>query len=149
MAYRNRLSGPLLERIDLHVNMEEPTNQVNALLAGPAQRLGQTAMLRDVVLRARALAKSRAPIVGVDLNRDLAPSSVLAAFHRPAEQTLAMIERVIPQHASARSLIRCLRVARTIADVKGREAVEAADLELAWSWQAWSAAKARGEILPV
>ena len=149
MAYRNRLSGPLLDRIDLHVNMEEPTNQVNALLAGPAQRLGQTALLRDVVLRARALAKSRAAIAGVDLNRDLPPSSVLAAFMIPVEQTLSVIERVIPKHASARSLMRCLRVARTIADVKGRVAVEASDLELAWSWQAWSAAKARGEILPV
>ena len=149
IAYRNRLSGPLLDRIDLHVNMEEPTNQVHALLAGPAQRLGQTATLRETVLRARALAQSRVTVTGVELNRDLSPSSVLAAFMMPQDEALTIIEQVIPKHASARSLIRCLRVARTIADVHGRESVKGSDLELAWSWQAWSAAKARGEVLPL
>jgi magnesium chelatase family protein len=149
IAYRNRLSGPLLDRIDLHVNMEEPTNQVQALLAAPSKRMGQTDVLRRQVLTAREIAKSRESVTGVELNRDLPPSAVLAAFMIPKEEALSLIERVIPKHASARSLMRCLRVARTIADVRGRDAVQDGDLELAWSWQAWSAAKARGEVLPI
>jgi predicted ATPase with chaperone activity len=88
-------------------------------------------------------------LTGVELNRDLPSAHVLSSFMIPADEAIGLIERLIPKHASARSLIRCLRVARTIADVCGRDQVEASDLERAWSWAAWSAAKARGEVLPV
>jgi predicted ATPase with chaperone activity len=42
-------------------------------------------------------------------------------------------------------MIRAVRVARTLADLDQSEAIRSADLALAWSWQAESAAKERGE----
>jgi predicted ATPase with chaperone activity len=100
-------------------------------------------------MRARQRAKSRAELTQVELNRDISSSLVLSTFGQNTAQILKTIEAIIPQHASARSLVRCLRVARTIADIRDREDVLAEDIERAWGWQAWSAARLRGEILPI
>lgn len=148
-SYRNRLSGPLLDRIDLHVNMEEPTNQLATLFAATISREGQTARIQERVFKAREMARSRSAVTGVELNRDVPSAQILETFGLPRDDVLTMIQKIIPSHASARSLVRCLRVARTVADVFGREMVLAEDIERAWGWQAWSAAKQRGEILPL
>ena len=148
-AYRNRLSGPLQDRIDLHFNMEEPTNQLTSIFGSPFEKKGQTSRMRKLVMRARQRAKSRVELTQVELNRDISSSLVLSTFGQNTAQILKTIEAIIPQHASARSLVRCLRVARTIADIRDREDVLAEDIERAWGWQAWSAARLRGEILPI
>lgn len=149
LAYRNRLSGPLQDRIDLHINMEEPTNQLASLFSSPVSKKGQTDRMRCMVRKARERALKRLNITTVELNRDIPSSLILTTFGPHSDQSLKMVETTIPRHASARSLVRCLRVARTIADVHDRDFVSIQDLERAWGWQAWSAARQRGEILPI
>ena len=148
-AYRSRLSGPLQDRIDMQINMEEPTDQVASIFGAATSQDSQTASMREVVARARDLAKSRFKTTGVLLNRDVSSRDILGTFGVDVTEALIWIERITPRHASARSLIRCLRVARSIADVAGRTQVESEDVECAWSWQAWSAARQRGDVLPI
>jgi magnesium chelatase family protein len=148
-AYRNRVSGALQDRIDIHVNMEEPSNQTATLFAHQCLTQNKTTKMRAVVAQARERSQARSVSTGATLNRDIPSVHVLNTFGRTAGESLKMIEQIIPSHASARSLIRCLRVARTIADVENRDAVLKADIERAWGWQAWSAARQRGEILPL
>ena len=58
-----------------------------------------------------------------------------------------MVNRRIPRSASSRSVLRCLRVARTLADVEGSEVMREEDLDQAWRWQAERAAQDRGDTV--
>ncbi|NBV51471.1 ATP-binding protein, partial [bacterium] len=148
-AYRNRLSGPLQDRIDIHVNMPEPGNQIASFLAGPVSRQGQTSRLRDQVAEARGLALRRKELTGVSVNKDIPVSKIFLALRLPSDKAETLLTKVFPENAGARAIVRSLRVARTIADLMGRETVNPEDLAQAWSWQAHSAAILRGEISPL
>jgi magnesium chelatase family protein len=129
--------------------MPEPQNQISALLEAPVARLGQTGRLRQAVINAREMARSRLEQTGVLLNKDIPASRIFEALNLPRDKAESMVTKVIPGYSGARSIIRCLRVARTIADVTGSLHVEADHLSRAWSWQALSAAKLRGEMTPL
>lgn len=98
--YRERLSGPLLDRVDLQVTLNPV---VAADLLGPS-REEPTAVVRDRVLAARANADVRRSEGG-----RVATSRALRRL-AGAIDTLAL---------SSRSFDACLRVARTIADLDG------------------------------
>jgi magnesium chelatase family protein len=150
-SYGARLSGPLLDRIDLHVNMpERPGTSAELLmrLAGRSPAAGPTARMREQVRAARAFAAVRNRRFGVEVNRDLPAHLLVAASGLTPDRFADLVGSAVPASASSRAVSRCLRVARTIADLGGRDAVSEADLAQAWSWQAEGAAVARGEILP-
>jgi len=148
-AYRNRLSGPLQDRIDIHVNMPENSNQVASLLDGPVSRSGQTDSMKDIVRKARDRARVRAKQTGVLLNKDIPPNRIFESLGLPSNKAEMLVTRVVSNNVSTRSLLRCLRVTRTIADIMGRDIVHEDDLQLAWSWQSYPAAKKRGEVIPI
>lgn len=110
--YRARISGPLLDRIDLHVDV--PRLPPSALREdGPHSESSDEVRAR--VGRARALQHNRAG----KPNAQLTSAETLAAC-RLTTQDQALLERAIDAlQLSARSLHRILRVARTIADLAG------------------------------
>jgi magnesium chelatase family protein len=116
-AYRARLSGPLLDRIDMHV--EVPTLSYKELaLAQPGE---SSAAVRERVQAARARQGRRGPRANARLTpRELASHAALdGEGHR-------LLERAVERFGlSARALDRVRRVARTIADLDGSEAVQA------------------------
>lgn len=148
-AYRNRLSGPLQDRIDLHVNMPESANQVSSFIDGPVSRIGQTRSMRDIVCGARDRARTRFKTTGVLLNKDIPANRIFEALGLPSDKGEALVTRIISSNVSTRSLLRCLRVARTVADIRDKSAIDEDDLIVAWSWQAYPAAKKRGEVIPI
>jgi magnesium chelatase family protein len=116
--YRARVSGPLLDRIDLHVEMPRvPTDELTA--AGPP--LDETPAVRRRVLAARARQAARlgAPRLNVHLRGREIRRHVTAA---PAALRLlaAATDRL---GLSARAHAGVLRVARTIADLDGSDGV--------------------------
>ncbi|MDQ6828542.1 MAG: ATP-binding protein, partial [Gemmatimonadota bacterium] len=119
--YRARLSGPVADRIDMHVFVGSvPLHALSS--GGSAER---SAIVRERVERARAIQRARfAKVSGVDANAH-APVRVLesAAALAPAAQTLLSraAERL---GVSARGYHRVIRVARTIADLDGAAGVE-------------------------
>lgn len=117
--YRRRLSGPLLDRIDLHVCLRrvEAAVLAGAAAAGTAEPCSAT--VAQQVAAARALQARRQGC----LNAALPPGQVLAQCQaEPAALTL--LQRAVEAAAlSARATHRILKVARSIADLQGRSAV--------------------------
>ncbi len=119
--YRERLSGPLLDRIDLHVTVQKVATE--SLLDPRASESSET--IRARVLAAADRQASRQNRLGLvaGKNAELAPRELaLAAPLETAERNLlegaaAKIE------LSARGFHRVLRVARTIADLDASETV--------------------------
>jgi magnesium chelatase family protein len=125
--YRARLSGPLLDRLDPQVALQPVERE---RLLGPADG-ESTAVVAGRVAAARALAADRdGP---GRLNRDL-PAARLRAVSRPG--ALRVLADVLAERGgSARAFDRCLRVARTIADLAGRACIEPDDVEEALAYR--------------
>ena len=116
--YRQRLSGPLLDRIDMHVEMPAlPLAELQNGTTQPPAECSATVRARVCRARERALARQGRPNAALD-NRDLEAACRLG----PAEQ--ALLNRAAERLGlSARAYHRILRVARTIADLAGEEAI--------------------------
>lgn len=147
MQYESKLSGPILDRIDLHLNTREVETSSGDLLTQLALGHGQTARLSAVVRKAREFARERNQALGVIFNRDLEPRSLAKASGHENGAFAALVNRVVPPSASRRSAVRCLRVARTLADLALSPRIELEHLSRAWSWQAEPAAAARGDLV--
>jgi len=117
--YTGRVSGPLIDRIDMHV---EVPRLPHAALRGPPGE--SSAVVAARVHAARAVQMARSGILNARLAaRDLERHCTL----RPADQLL--LERAIERLGlSARAWHRILRVARTLADIEGRDGIHTAHL---------------------
>jgi magnesium chelatase family protein len=116
VAYRRRISGPLVDRIDLHVDV--PAVAPALLGTGGGE---PTAAVRERVLRARRAQAERSPrpnarLRGAALRRFCAPDDAGKRLLAAAVERLGL---------SARGHDKVLRVARTIADLAGSDAVRA------------------------
>lgn len=114
--YQGKLSGPLLDRIDLHV--EVPALPAAELLAQGAGEASSAVRARVAQAHARALArqgKANHRLQGQELDTHLALAPAAAGFLQTAAARLGW---------SARSTHRTLRVARTIADLAGSASIE-------------------------
>ncbi|HTB57435.1 MAG TPA: ATP-binding protein, partial [Polyangia bacterium] len=119
-GYRARLSGPLVDRIDLHVDVPAlPYNQLAESEAGES-----TAVVRERVVAARERQLGR----GKSWNARLG-SAALASVAPIDAAGHTLLERAAGRLGlSARAITRVRRVARTIADLEGSAAVHAVHL---------------------
>jgi magnesium chelatase family protein len=119
-AYRARLSGPLLDRIDLQV--EVPALPYRDLAAATPGEPSEAVRTRVEEARRRQLGR------GPRWNARLTPGE-LGAVARLDAGGHALIERAVSRFGlSARAISRVRRVARTIADLDGSATVRAADV---------------------
>jgi magnesium chelatase family protein len=108
--YRSKVSGPLLDRIDIQIDV--PRQPVTALTRNiePGER---SAVIRERVLAARRRAFRRSRCANAHLPANLVADACALA---PADQRL--LERAIDKlNLSARAYVRILKLARTIADL--------------------------------
>ncbi|MCU0483670.1 MAG: YifB family Mg chelatase-like AAA ATPase [Chloroflexi bacterium] len=120
--YRARVSGPLLDRIDLW--LELPRVAPGELIGGPEPEASAAVAARIAAARRVQLARA-----GRRLNARLSGRALRAAAgldRQGSARAVALAERA---GLSARATERLLRVARTIADLAGAERVSAAHLE--------------------
>jgi len=111
-AYRRKISGPLLDRIDLHVEVLRPPTE---LLRSGASSGESSKAVRKRVEKAWALQLQRSGINNARLSGE-ALDSVCAA----TDECWALLESAAERfNLSARAHQRVLRVARTIADLAG------------------------------
>jgi magnesium chelatase family protein len=119
--YRARLSGPLLDRLDIHVAV--PPVEVSALIS---PRQGESsAQVRARVTKARERQRQRAEELALSARSNAMLSSTelerVAALNRDGRRLLELaVERL---GLSARAFVKVLRVARTIADLEGEDRV--------------------------
>ena len=115
VRYRGKLSGPLLDRIDLHI--EVPALAATALRDTQASE--SSASVRERVLKARAQQIARQQCT----NKALTPS-LLDTYCVLGEKEAKLLDQAMQRlRLSARAYHRILRVARTIADLAQSEAV--------------------------
>jgi magnesium chelatase family protein len=115
--YRNRISGPLLDRIDLQVEVPRLSHAELTGRAPPGEPSARVAA-RVATARERALARAGKPnneLGGREIDRDCALGEAERALLEQAVNRLGL---------SARAYHRVLRVARTIADLAGDGRVE-------------------------
>ena len=123
--YMGRISGPLMDRIDLHVEVTPVTPQeLSAAAPGEA-----SAAVRERVVRARAVQEARfGGVEGVHTN-SMMNSAMLREYCRLDAASAALLERAMERLSlSARAYDRILKVARTIADLAGRRDIVPADV---------------------
>lgn len=118
--YRSKISGPLLDRIDIHV--EVPAVPFEALSS--KEQGESSATMRERVLRVRALQAERyRELPNVRCNADL-PAGKLQHFCPIEPEAEAILKMAMNELGlTARAYTRILRVARTIADMAGAEVI--------------------------
>ncbi len=128
-AYQNKISGPLLDRIDLHVDVDAVNPwDMNSDDNTPRET---SAEIRERVVAARARQISRqgkvnAVLDGRELEEMIVLSDELVQFLNNAAQKMGL---------SARGYNRIKRLARTIADLRGVDIIEMSDLAEALSYR--------------
>ncbi len=120
--YLDRLSGPLLDRIDLHV--EVAPVRYRELAADRAAE--SSAAIRARVVAARAAQRARLAGRRLSSNAEMG-NRELREFATPEPAGMTLLERAMHRLGlSARAYTRVLKVARTIADLDGSASVAAA-----------------------
>lgn len=138
--YRQRLSGPLLDRIDLVCQLE-PARPLE--LVSDADGIERSAAIRERVIAARERQAERFAATSVVSNAEMDAPLTRAHVRLSPRVRSRMLEGHATTAMSARGHDRVLRLARTIADLDGRETVRASDVDEALSYRmssAWRAA---------
>ena len=117
--HQNKVSGPMLDRIDLHVEVD-PVSAADMALPPPTEGSAEVAAR---MARARAIQTARAGETGARSNAEL-NGEPLEKWAKPDEagQKL-LLQAAEAMRLSARGYTRMLRVARTIADLAGAQQV--------------------------
>ena len=127
LRYQGKLSGPLLDRIDLHI--EVPSVTAQQLLESPAGESTDGIRTRVAEARTRAMTRQGKPnhaLQGGEIDQHAALDGPALKFMQSAAVKLGW---------SARSTHRALKVARTIADLAGSGSVSAEHLAEAFSYR--------------
>lgn len=119
--YQSRLSGPIMDRIDLHIPVERPT--LEQLLDGGISTTSSMSM-REKVVRARQVQHRRYKDFGFNTNGEL-PHRAIKELCQVTDHAWRVAGNIFSRlHLSGRSFDRILKVARTIADLEGNPIVE-------------------------
>lgn len=123
--YMGRISGPLLDRIDMHIEVT-PVNPDELQSAAEGER---SVVIRERVMRAREVQRRRFEgVEGVHTNARM-NSAMVRTYCVLDAQSDQLLRRAMERLAlSARAYDRILKVARTIADLAGREQITASDI---------------------
>jgi magnesium chelatase family protein len=115
--YFSRISGPLLDRIDMHI---EVTPVAVSDLSAKSQE-ETSAEIRKRVIQARSIQSKRFAGTGIHSNA-MMNSAMLRTFCPLAPEVQSLLERAMERlNLSARAYDRIIKVARTIADLAGEE----------------------------
>ena len=119
--YMNRISGPLLDRIDIHCEISNvPFSELSTMKAGePSEKI------RERVIKARQVQEARfKDFKGIHCNAQMT-ERMLHQFAEPDAASMDMLRIAMERlKLSARAYSRILKVARTIADLAGCEKVQ-------------------------
>ncbi len=122
--YQKRISGPLLDRIDIHV--EVPRVAFEKL---SSKRTGEpSATVRERIEAARTIQRIRFEGMSLQINADMGPAEI-RQFCPLDETSTNLVKAAMQQmHLSARAYHRILKLARTIADLAGEADIQTAHI---------------------
>ena len=119
--YQQRLSGPIMDRIDLHIPVERPT--LEQLLDTSSSTMTSESM-REQVVMATSMQQKR--YEGLDFSSNGAvPHKAIGELCHITDKAWSVLGNIFDHfHLSGRAFDRILKVARTIADLEGNPQVE-------------------------
>ena len=122
--YQSRISAPLLDRVDLHVEMTEVGySDISSKAAGES-----SLKIRARVNSARQVQRARYEDVGIFFNAQL-PNRLIKTYCALDSASESMLRQAFTAlKLSARAYHRILKVARTIADLEGEEKISSAHI---------------------
>ena len=122
--YLSKVSGPLLDRLDIHVEVP----QVDFKKLSDDEKGEASAVIRERVNAARKIQQKRFEGTSIKCNAKMTPA-MTREFCRLDERQKAFLEKSFEKLGlSARAYDKILRVARTIADLDGDESIQLAHL---------------------
>ena len=127
--YRQRLSGPLLDRIDLRVFVDSPSRIELA-----SEELGESsATVRERVIQARKTADERFQDCTWKLNSQIPPSQLRKRFRAERSAMSFLHSELDNERLSARGFHKVLRISWSIADSNGHVIPSRSDVEMAFA----------------
>ena len=130
--YLNKISGPLLDRIDIQIEIVPvPFDKISDQRQGEA-----SSVIRNRVIQARRIQEQRyADHPGIYCNAQMS-SKLLSIYARPDDKGLSLLRNAMEHlNLSARAYDRILKVARTVADLEGAELIQPSHLAEAISYR--------------
>ncbi|TSC53961.1 MAG: magnesium chelatase family protein, partial [Microgenomates group bacterium LiPW_16] len=125
IRYQKRISGPIMDRIDLHI--EVPAVKVEKLTAGSPPAGGLTAdsskIIKKRVQKARDIQTKRFKKTNLKNNAEMQTKEVKQFCELSNECLNLLRQAVIQMNLSARSYYRVIKLGRTIADLEGSEKI--------------------------
>ena len=122
--YVGRISGPLLDRIDIHIDV--PAVKFRDLTGEPPSDAEDSASIRQRVINARARQRERLDGDGIFANAAMTPR-LIRSYCRIDSESETMLERAMARLGlSARAYDRILKVSRTIADLEDSAEIQSA-----------------------
>jgi magnesium chelatase family protein len=122
--YVGRISGPLLDRIDIHIDI--PAVRFRELVGEAPPDIEDSSTVRQRVIKARERQCQRFATNGIFSNAAMTPR-LIRAYCRIDSESEAMLERAMSRLGlSARAYDRILKVSRTIADLEDSEDIQSA-----------------------
>jgi len=130
--YLAKISGPLLDRIDLQVEVAAlTTDEITSVEAGES-----SASIRQRVEAARAIQRERFHRTAIQCNAEMTSRHMRRACELDANSRRLLVAAIERLGLSARAHDRVLKVARTIADLTGEERVHSAHVAEAVQYRA-------------
>jgi magnesium chelatase family protein len=119
--YQKKISGPIIDRIDLHITV--PRINFEKLTANN-ETTESSAQIRERVILAQQAQQKRFAGMNIRYNSEMRPQD-LKQFCIIDQTSSHLLEKAVAQlHLSARSFHRILKIARTIADLNGKDTIE-------------------------
>jgi magnesium chelatase family protein len=130
--YSKKISGPLLDRIDLHVSV--PRVEYKKLISHTDSGIS-SAQLKDQVIKARLIQQQRFTGSPTSVNAEMTPLEI-KQYCQLDQSGSTLLETAVNQyHLSPRGYTRVLKLARTIADLNGENKIAPTHLAEAISYK--------------
>ncbi|EKE06411.1 MAG: hypothetical protein ACD_19C00014G0025 [uncultured bacterium] len=120
LNYQSRLSGPLMDRIDLHINV--PAVDINKLIDNKEERrINNSKQIREQVIKARNIQNKRFKGLSVYTNANMKNKHIKEFVDITPEALVLLKQAVNTYNLSARTYFRLIKVSQTIADLADSE----------------------------